>query len=233
MFHRESVISLVITVSVVIATFRQQTLFLSESKNITGCDVYYDHISTVQLCFRHCSKNHGVLSSSMWHSATKRCGCCKCEPIGNNYFASTPWKILTPELCFKGYSYFSHNGTGSCFRFVSEPKNYSTALLDCVKDGGHLVRISSPGKNQLFIKYLDIQCNSPSSVWIEGKLLPNNCTWVFEDKTVITYENWKYNKHCTYPEETRKRAEAKDGYKWFDNNGTKMMSYLCEAEVAD
>ncbi|XP_048753919.2 macrophage mannose receptor 1-like [Ostrea edulis] len=152
---------------------------------------------------------------------------------GNIYCVDqTKANILLQEPCFKSYELFSHGSVLECLRYEIDPLPYLDALWNCRSDGGDLMKIDSQTKNDFFKAFISIHGAPNADVWIQRKLLPSTCTWVFEDNTTNSYTSWGTGGPKCEPAQNRMRAKATSGYNWYDRYQGELYTYLCEMDPA-
>ncbi|XP_062582899.1 C-type lectin TsL-like isoform X2 [Saccostrea cucullata] len=118
--------------------------------------------------------------------------------------------------------------SGTCFKVFSEQKNQHDANAECMKEGGHLIRLTSAGKHEIIHDY--IKSSSSNGFFIDGSDAVTEDDWRLSDGSALylnwypgePYPSWKLIEDCVIMFPNGEYNDIECGSKW---------PFICERQA--
>ncbi|KAJ3595076.1 hypothetical protein NHX12_004381 [Muraenolepis orangiensis] len=113
---------------------------------------------------------------------------------------------------------------GNCYVFIMETIEWANAASACSRHGGALVSIENPDEQNFIQNQVRIFGDYESSFWI-GLYKTHSGNWLWLDKTVVDYTNWKEDQpddSNSFAKIQAENGEWTTGRRWHDR------AYICK-----
>ncbi|XP_029309190.1 macrophage mannose receptor 1-like [Cottoperca gobio] len=141
-------------------------------------------------------------------------------PTESTYFPGFCPEQTVEEYNHNSYSWLPYKG--HCYLFITDEIEWADAASNCVRHGGILASVEDNAEQEFIKNNLERFQDGNSAFWI-GLYKTHKGTWMWLDKTVLSFTNWAEEE----PENDFAEIETSEGF-WRTGRRWHDRGYICK-----